>query len=81
VSFVLFVGVILNFIFGHGITSLFILSVVCRSLNLIYNIQPKIQCEPVGRMVGGQNYPFAWDGLSFVKGNDCSISWQVAQGL
>jgi hypothetical protein len=54
------------------------LMVMSRLLNVTYSIQPNIQCEPVDRIMGGQNYPCVRGDLSFREGNDCSISRQAA---
>jgi len=59
VSFVSVVTVILNFIIGHGITSLvycFVVGWVLFFLNTLYSIKGFRQCEPVGWLVVGRSY-------------------------
>jgi hypothetical protein len=59
VSFILVVSVVLNFIIGHGITSLvdcFVVGCVPTFLFKIYSIKGFRQCEPVGCGVIGESY-------------------------
>jgi hypothetical protein len=54
VPIVSFKKIVLNFIFGHGITSL-----VCWLFVLLertYNTEPGRQCEPFDRMLAGKSY-------------------------
>ncbi len=67
-SLVIVVKVVLGLIFGHDITSSVIWLVSGYLLRVIYSIQPDMQYEPVGRMVGGQNYLCVGDGWPLAMG-------------